>query len=104
LETLVFNELKRRGKEIYFYKQKQECDFLVKEHLQISQAIQVSKTLKDPETKQRELQGLLEAMNTYNLSQGLILTFDEEGAEKIQQEGKHFQITILPIWKWLLSY
>jgi predicted AAA+ superfamily ATPase len=104
LETLVFNELKRQGKEIYFHKQKQECDFLVKEHLHISQAIQVSKTLKDPETKQREFQGLLEAMNAYNLSQGLILTFDEEGTETVQQEGKQFQITILPIWKWLLNH
>ena len=104
LENIVFNELKRQEKEIYFHKQKQECDFLIKEDLKISQAIQVSKTLQDPEVKKREVRGLLEAMHIHNLHQGLILTMDEEGLEKIQTEEKQLQITILPIWKWLLLY
>ncbi len=102
LETMVHNELKRRNQEIYFHKQKHECDFLVKKELKISQAIQVTKTLQDPEVKKREFSGLLEAMEEHHLSEGTILTLDEEGMEEIQEGNK--LITIIPIWKWFLSY
>jgi hypothetical protein len=98
LENMVHNELKRRQKEIYFHKQKSECDFLIKEELKITQAIQVTKTLNDPDVKKREIRGLLEAMQIYDLSEGLILTLDEEGLEN--QDGK--QIKIMPTWKWML--
>ncbi len=103
LETLVHNELKRRNKEIYFHKQKYECDFLVKKELKISEAIQVTKTLHDPEVKKREFRGLLEAIEIHQLSEGLILTLDEEGIEEIQEKDMLLQIKIIPIWKWLLS-
>ena len=98
LETMVHNELKRQNKEIYFHKQKYECDFLIKKELKISEAIQVTKTLSDPEVKNREFRGLLEAMEIYQLKEGIILTMDEEGLEEINQR----QVKIIPIWKWLL--
>lgn len=101
LENIVFNELKRRNEEIYFHKYKYECDFLIKKELKITSAIQVTKTLSDPEVKQREIRGLLEAMQTYQLNEGLILTLDEEGTEVIDHENQH--IKIIPTWKWLLS-
>jgi uncharacterized protein len=103
LENIVFNELKRRNKEIYFHKQKYECDFLIKKELNISALIQVTKTLSDPDVKQREIRGLLEAMQIYQLKQGLILTMDEEGSEEIINEKQTVEIEILPIWKWLLG-
>lgn len=103
LENIVHNELKRRNEELYFHKQKYECDFLVKKDLKISSAIQVTKTLQDPEVKSREVRGLLEAMRVYQLSEGLILTMDEEGMEKIQEENRTLQIKIIPTWKWLIK-
>lgn len=103
LENIVFNELKRRNKEIYFHKQKFECDFLIKEELKISSAIQVTKTLKDLEIKHREIRGLLEAMQIYKLEEGIILTMDEEGKEEINHETEKMKIRIIPTWKWLLS-
>ncbi len=103
LETMVHNELKRRNKEIYFHKAKYECDFLVKKDLKISQAIQVTKTLSDPEVKKREIRGLLEAMNMYQLKEGTILTIDEEGFEEIHEGEKSLRIEIIPVWKWFLS-
>lgn len=78
LENLVFIELKRRGKEIYYHRQKKECDFVIKEGLDIVEAIQVTKSLEDIDTKKRELAGLIEACKTYKLKSGLILTEDEE--------------------------
>ena len=98
LENLVFIELKRRGKEIYYHKQKKECDFVIKEGLDIVQAIQVTKSLEDIDTKKREIAGLLDACKAYKLKTGLILTQDEE--YEVEQEG--VKIQVLPVWKWLL--
>ncbi len=107
LENLVFIELKRRGKEIYYHKQKKECDFVIKEGLEIVEAIQVCKSLSDIETKEREIAGLLDACKTYNLKEGIILTDDEEGEEersvKVENgDERKVRIKTIPIWKWLL--
>lgn len=61
-------------------------------------AIQVTEELND-ENHKRETSGLIGVMETYNISQGLILTYDREGIEKIRD--KTIQIT--PVWKWLLE-
>lgn len=103
LENIVYNELLRHGKEIYFHKQKNECDFLIKQELKITHVIQVTKTLEDTEVKKREMRGLLEAMQTHNLSQGLILTLDEEGLEEMKEDNRQLQIKVMPIWKWMLE-
>ncbi|HEX2583471.1 MAG TPA: ATP-binding protein, partial [Chlamydiales bacterium] len=103
LENVVHNELKRHQQDIYFHKHSYECDFLVKRDLKIVQAIQVTKTLSDPDVKQREYRGLLEAMRIYQLTEGLILTLDEEGFEEIDESNGKRQITITPVWKWLLK-
>ena len=63
LENLVFIELLRKGKEVYFHKGKKKCDFVIKDGSNISQAIQVCRTLQDAETKNRELEGLKEAID-----------------------------------------
>jgi predicted AAA+ superfamily ATPase len=97
LENIVFLHLKRMNKEIYFHKEKYECDFIIKKGLKITEAIQVTHHLL--ENKQRELNGLTEALTTYKLQQGLLLTADQEG-EIIEQKKK---IIIKPIWKWLLE-
>ncbi len=114
LENIVFIELKRRGKEIYYHKNKNECDFIIKEGSNIVQAIQVCKTLingvQNIETKNREIEGLVEACKSYNLNEGIILTEDEEGEEILEikdnnknLEKKEIKIKIIPIWKWILS-
>lgn len=99
LENIVFLHLKMQRKEIYFHKDKKECDFIVKEGPLIVQAIQVATHLSDEDVKKRELDGLIEAMSAYNLKEGLILTENEQ--EKREIDG--FSITILPIWRWLLA-
>jgi len=99
LENMVFTELKRRYKEIYYHYNKKECDFIIKEKLKIKNAIQVCLSLENPLTKKREIQGLLEALKDYNLKKGLILTMDTEQSLVIQNK----QIIIKPVWKWLLN-
>lgn len=99
LENVVFLELKRRYKDIYYFEDKNECDFIIKVGRTITQAIQVADSLSDPQTKKREIEGLLSAMNFFGLKKGYIITSDIE--EQLTEENK--QITIIPFWKWSLE-
>ncbi|MBU0963394.1 MAG: ATP-binding protein, partial [Nanoarchaeota archaeon] len=78
LENLVFIELIRRRFEVYYHAKKKECDFVIKEGLKITKAIQVCLTIDSPTTRQREVDGLLEALKEYKLKEGLILSLDKE--------------------------
>lgn len=98
-ENLVFLELKRRGAKIYYHKEKQECDFLIVERLEVVRAVQVTVSLMDDNTKKREVNGLIDALNSHNLSEGLILTENEEDEFSVGDK----KIIIKPIWKWLLE-
>lgn len=98
LENLVFIELKRRAYSIYYHKDKNECDFIVKQKQKITMAFQVTENIST-ENEKREVDGLLEAMEYYKLNQGKILTYNQE---KIIKIGKKI-IEILPIWKWFLA-
>ena len=98
LENVVFLQLKRRNNEIYFHKEKHECDFLVRKGSRISQAIQVTFALKD-NNREREIKGLIEALEKNKLKEGLILTEHQEGL--IRKKNK--KIIIKPVWKWLLE-
>ncbi len=99
MENAVFLELKRREKEVYYWKGKGEVDFIIKEGLKVTQLIQVSYDIEDIETRKRETTSLLEAMNEFKLKEGQIITWDNEDEEKI--EGK--KISYTPLWKWLLG-
>jgi len=99
LENIVFLHLKTLGKEIYFHKDQQECDFVLREGNRIVEAIQVTAHLSDEEVKKREISGLVEAMKAYNLQEGVILTENKQDTMKV--DG--FQIIVIPIWKWLLT-
>ena len=96
LENIVFLELKRRKKEIYYYSGKGECDFAIKQGLHITEAVQVTYLLNN-ENLERETGGLLEAMKNYGLSTGLLLYYDKE----IKEEQVPEKINIMPVWKWL---
>ena len=99
MENLVFIELKRRDTDMFYYKGKKECDFLLRHGIKVTEAIQVAHTLTDLETEKREIAGLLEAMEKFNLKTGLIITQDREAEKKINEK----LIKIVPLWKWLLE-
>ncbi|TKS56999.1 ATP-binding protein [Mesohalobacter halotolerans] len=100
LENLVFLALKRQSKTIYYHHDKSECDFVIKEKNSITQAIQVCWTMHDTKTKQREMNGLLDAMAAYQLKEGLILTEAEN--DRLRVDDKI--IRIMPVWLWLLTH
>lgn len=94
LENLVFLNLRRQSKEVYYYKTKtgKEVDFyLPRERL----LIQSTQSMTDPLVNARETASIAEAMEETKIKQGLILTEGEETYD-------HKKIKIMPIWKWLL--
>lgn len=99
LENIVFLHLKMQGQEIYFHKNRKECDFVIRKNNQIIQAIQVALNISDEKLKNREIDGLIEAMNTYGLKEGFIITENDQSTLEVET----FQIKIIPIWKWLLD-
>lgn len=92
LENAVFLHLRRKNKQIYYYANKYECDFVIALNGKPAQAIQTCLKL-DEENKEREIKGLKEAMNTLKLNDGIIITLDQEDT----LEG----IKIIPAWKFL---
>jgi uncharacterized protein len=102
LENIVYLELLRREKEIYCYQEKKECDFIIKSNNEITCAIQVTVSTAHPSTRQREINGLLMAMQTFNLDEGYILTESEEEALCLEIDGRSVNVFIKPVWRWLL--
>ena len=104
LENLVFIELFRRQKEIenknIFYHisdSNRECDFIIKNRESL-EAIQVCYDLNE-KNRDREINGLIDALEKFELKSGIILTLDQQ--EKIKVKDK--TINVLPVWKWLLA-
>lgn len=99
LENTVFLKLRRLyGEDIYYYKTRKdhEVDFYLSKKKTF---IQVSESIVNPTTRQREVQALLEAMEEVEGSTGMIITEDEK--ETLELEGK--TITVLPVYEWLFS-
>ncbi len=103
LENIVYLELRRRFQSIFSHKEARECDFVVQEGNAVSQAIQVCAHMETPETRSREVEGLLETMKRFSLSKGLIITEDEHSTETFKMGNQKCTIEIVPAWQWLLN-
>ena len=97
LESLVCIQLKRKNFELFYFRNKFECDFIAQKNNSYH-AIQVCYDL-NYSNRTREINGLVEAMNVYNLNTGTIITYDMEDEKKV--DGK--TVKIVPVWKWLLK-
>ena len=96
LENTVFLGLRRKFKNIFYFQDENECDFVIKEKENITQAIQVCFDLNE-ENMDREINGLIEALNKFKLKEGMILTYNQEDEFII----KNKKIKVKPTWHWL---
>lgn len=94
LENMVAVELCRRyGKENVFYlNADKEIDFIIPEE---KLSIQVSYSIKDQMTREREVPPLVKYAKGHQDWKCLLITYDEESIE----EG----ISVVPVWKWLVK-
>jgi uncharacterized protein len=98
LENAVFIELKRRGCELNYFSEKYECDFLVKENLHITEAIQVTYGL-NAENFNREIGGLAEAIQSFDIPKGTLIVFDDNKYMIDLPAG----VSVIPAYEWLLT-
>jgi len=98
LENIVALGLFRKyGKEnVYFYSSGAELDFYVPE---ADLGIQVSYSLKDTSTLQREIEPFAKFGERLCLRRKIIITYDDNSAP---QECSALSIEVLPVWRWLL--
>lgn len=97
LENMVFLWLRNNSSmdaRLYYYKGNRECDFVVAVGGQVVKLIQVCWDISDKETRNRELEGLMEASEKLSCDSLWLITADAE--ETLQLNNKY--INIRPAW------
>ena len=95
IENMVYLQLRRRTPEIYYFAEKNECDFIVFEQGKLSGLYQVCLQL-DQNNLDRELSGLFEAMDFFNKNEGVIITRDQSDTfTKVDKT-----IKAIPFYQW----
>ena len=95
LENIVAIHLyKQYGEALFYYNKNVEVDFVVPD---AGLAIQVSYSLRDEQTRNREVNALVSLSRFMNISTALIISKDQE--ETIEQD--EVNIKVIPAWKWL---
>lgn len=102
LENAVLLHLNRRLQpfdKITYYSGTKECDFIVQHEQQVKALYQVCWDIQDTITRQREIDGIIEASKMTQCDNLFIITHDNE--DIIIQNGK--TINIVPAWKWMME-
>ncbi len=99
LENLVAaNLIRRYGREdsVFFYNQGVEVDFYIPE---TETAIQVSFSIRDEDTRRREVKALEAIQKVLPCKHRRIVTYDETDEWRLSDIG----IEVIPVWAWLLQ-
>ena len=101
-ENQVFLWLRRKApflRGLLYYKEKRECDFILFDRNQPEMLVQACYNFSDPDTRKREIEGLIAASQHFNCRNSLILTFDHEEELKVND----LNIRVIPAWKEMLD-
>ncbi|MCG2695818.1 DUF4143 domain-containing protein [Candidatus Parcubacteria bacterium] len=88
-ENLVYLEFRRKQKEIFYWHGRNEVDFIIRKGVKIDKIINACWELNEG-NKQREIAGLVEAMDEFKLKKSEIITIGYE--EDIKINNKKIQI------------
>ncbi|MBA4409602.1 MAG: ATP-binding protein [Bacteroidota bacterium] len=98
LENAIYIYLRQKYQTIFYYREKGECDFLVVKSDQSKLLIQVCMEVHG-ENENREVNGLLEAMDYFKISEGIIVSFNQTDNLTINSR----KIEIIPAFIFLTS-
>lgn len=98
IENVVMLQLRRNNVALYYWAGKQETDFAYEAEDGI-RMVNVCYDLSNAETKTREINSLLEAMQQHNTNSATLITMETEELVSIDNKS----INIIPLWKWLID-
>lgn len=82
LENLVFNRLNSQKEKVYYYKEKQEVDFLTFKSRIVDKLINVTLTVDDPQVLSREIGSLEIAGKEFPKAKQILLTLYNQSGQK----------------------
>lgn len=97
-ENMVYLALRRRSRGISYFDADGECDFIVRNRHAVTDAIQACTRLTD-EAMDREIEGLVEAMDACSLDSGTIITESQRDAISVGNR----RIEVVPFYEWETS-
>ena len=100
LENAIYLDIRRSGLQIFRYYGKKEVDFLVWGKDVPFALVNACLEIRNENTRNREVQGLQEAMEKFRMKKGTIVTMRERD-EIVIPEGI---ISIVPYTEWVLRY
>jgi predicted AAA+ superfamily ATPase len=95
-ENMVYLSLRRKFSDLYYFREKGECDFVVKEKEKVTQVVQACYELNS-DNLQREMNGMKEAMDFFGLQEGTIVTLNQ--SDLFVEKEK--QIRVVSALDWL---
>jgi len=98
LENLIFLHLRRKHKEIFYFKGAGECDFIAMEKNTVKNVVQVCYQVND-ENFDREFNGLTKAMKYAGTKDGMIVTLDQR--DEFKKDGLH--VRMVPAYQFLIE-
>lgn len=96
-ENMIYLHLRRKYRELYYFKDKSECDFVVFEKDKPIQLVQACYEIND-ENFEREYNGLKKAMEFFDLKDGVIVTMNQK--DEFNENG--FKINLIPAYEFLI--
>ncbi|MFH1896199.1 MAG: ATP-binding protein [bacterium] len=99
LETTAALEFIKRGKDIGYNQNHNECDFIISAKGSVEKAIQVTYDFDNQNTKEREIKGLVQTCEKFGLKEGTIITLDKE--DNFKEGG--INVKVVPAWKYFLN-
>jgi len=96
-ENMVLLELIKENNEVFYYKDRYECDFIVKKD-NIYLPIQVSYSVENQDTDKREIRGLIDACKKLGVNSGKIITADY--CHTVENSG--ISIEYVPVYQYFL--
>ncbi len=97
LENLIYLHLRRKYKELYYFDQRGECDFVAMKNAKVQELVQVCYQLT-PDNLEREVNGLKKAMQFFKHNKGKIITLKDKD-HFVENE---FEIEVLPAYEFLI--
>jgi hypothetical protein len=85
LENTVYIYLRNKGTKMYYFREKNECDFVLFDKDKCTAALQVCYEING-DNKTRELNGLVEAMQFFDLKEGFIITQNQKDSLQIEDK------------------